>query len=649
MTTPETYDLGYDTETPEIEFSNGEDETSQFLGLQYVHSWAGGLQWLRTPKSRTTLANFRPTLIKCIEMRGTEETSYEYDIRLELTKTVFKDVRIAGSDLKSSRALQEKLAPIIHGEFVVYPSGWSHLWPALLELANTQGYPTEVTYKFMGWAEVEPESWCYFLPGADAGITSVGLDARYRMDASSLSQNLMRYGTGVRPMNPEERVPVAATLVDFFKLHPASVPITVQVLAGALSSWGIRSIPPLLHIHGESGAFKTTLAVLGLSLIGKFDSRHGGGAGNIPENWSSTQNSIMKQLHSAKDITLLIDDYKSMRGEPTMVVQSYSDSTTRNRLTSDQKQQESLVPLGLLLSTGEDAWESYESTQARTLAFSIPSLVKKPAELKAFTEKLGAIQDQAVDNFPLIGGSWAKWLATIGPEPIRKAIEKQLADHRKRISEQGTMHMRLASIMAMMLTAGDLVDLFLKDELPAARETYRAVAKEAWALLLQETAERAEDAAGLAPYTWMVSEIQQAIQQNEVHFTHRKMRGGPPLGAQHTQSIGFFDEDNLFLTKQSTFAWAEQRAARRHKSLHFSWSAFCQATREELGPFMHNGKDERISYSLHSNHTFVRAVVLSRTIVANSLQAEEPPTDTNPQDLLQHPATNDPFIDFINS
>ena len=111
------------------------------------------------------------------------------------------------------------------------------------------------------------------------------------------------------------------------------------------------------------------------------------------------------------------------------LVQSYSDSTTRNRMGADQENKSSLIPRGLLLSTGEDNWEAYESTQARTLAFPLPSL--EGQELKDFLSRLEVAQQQSHLG-PLIGASWIQWLIGQGEDTIRERVVDASGSTRRR-------------------------------------------------------------------------------------------------------------------------------------------------------------------------------------------------------------------------
>lgn len=575
----------------------------------YIHRWDTGLELVGRQRN-TILANFRPTLSHEIEVvQDGEDSLREYVALLELTPEDTIEIRIGGADLESERALRKRLAPILPASFIVYPHGWQHLAPAMFELATVRGYAKTTTYASMGWVSHEPP--VYLLPGSQ-GIGASGLLPKYQMDdrqLKTLPERMRRYGAGVRPaVTPAELSFAAEGLLTLLQLHPMAVTLAVQVLAGPLSAWGARATPPLVHVLGKTGSFKTTVCLLALNLLGTFD------RDSVPETWTSTQNALVRRLWEAKDVTLLVDDYKRSKfGEPVQLIQNYADSTTRSRMSSDQQNRASLTPRGLLLSTGEDTWEEHESTEARTITVYL----QRPDDekLTEFLIQLGSAQRMAAAGaLSIFGGTWVQWLAQQGKDHIgARYLDRKIA-HTEMISQvHRNVHVRLVGTMASLFAAGDIVQEYLDTTLPAVSEAFGVAKAAAWEQLISTGVDRAEEAATRSPYMWMLSEIQQAFRQHQIHFTHKSSKVWQPYGHAIGESIGFYDEENFYLTRQTTYRWLQKRLAMARSELPFSWNAFCQGAHDTLGAYMHNERDQRNSYVLSVRRQLIRCTVIPRS------------------------------------
>lgn len=122
-----------------------------------------------------------------------------------------------------------------------------------------------------------------------------------------------------------------------------------------------------LYIRGETGSFKTSLALLMLSCFRK-DSAHSA----APTNFESTSNAIEKYQYDLKDMVLVIDDYhptitskKDMDEKVQRIARGSGDHAARQRLNSDSSIKKSYVPRGLTVITGEDTPDISVSGLAR--------------------------------------------------------------------------------------------------------------------------------------------------------------------------------------------------------------------------------------------------------------------------------------------
>lgn len=596
----------------------------------YVYTRSAGLELLGT-RGNTALGNFHPVLIREIELRDGDETKREYDVRFTLSVDFFVDVRLRAQDIESDRTLRKRLIeqlPI--GKFIVYPSGWAHILPAIGELSQLTGYAKETAYASMGWVSTDP--MVYLLPSSK-GIGKNGVIDEVVMDDASvdaLPPSWRNYGREFKPPTATELPMVEEALTSALKLSPIMIVAITQVLGGALSSFGARQTPPLVHLLGETGSFKTTLSLIAMSCMGVFD-----GESAVTETWTSTQNSLMAALHDVKDVTLLIDDYKRTRSgtEPTTLIQNYADSTTRSRMSSDQSRRRSLLPRGLLISTGEDVWEAYQSVGARTIAI----LVKRPDDndLPNFMAAMAEVQGYAANGvLAMVGALWVQWLANHHPT----YIENFYKDAREiALTSVHTAHLRLTATLASLAAVSAVVEAFLADAMPNVLPVYQLARTDVWDTLAADAMVQSEEAATLSPYAWAIAEISQALSGGTIHFIHKSSKVTATLGSQNAKDkaiskfVGYYDDQNIYLTRQTTYDWLLYKAGMSRRDIHFSWNGFLQGAKNRLGPFLDsNGSDVRISYLSKMHGKVQRSLVIPITEV---MEVTPDPTQLNDSDV----------------
>lgn len=557
----------------------------------YVHDWSVGLEYVGgSTRHAVPVANFRPTFQREVELRDGETVTREYDARFELSQDFFIDVRLRAEDIASEKALRERLsAELPLTKYQIHHGAWPHILPAMTELSAQIAIQHEVAYASMGWISLDP--MMYVLPGCCAiGIN--GQVPTVTMDAQAIAQlppSWKNYGRDFRPATPAE-VPVAAdALRRLIKVSPTMVITITQVLGGMLSPFGVRKTPPLVHMLGQTGSLKTTQALLALSLMGVFD-----GESSVPETWTSTQNALMAALHDAKDVTLLIDDYKRVKNgaEPTTLIQNYADSTTRARMGQDQKRRRTLIPRGLLLSTGEDLWEGHQSVGARTITL----LVKRPDAnlLPAYLTEMSELQRMAQGGmFALVGGTFAKWIASHTAVWLEDVYTKL---REAALNNVSTAHLRLNATLASLIAIGRIVELFLTDCFPSVAPIYVAQRDTALQELIQEAQVLSEEAESLSPYEWAIVELSQALSGGAAHLRHRSAKNPAVIGSAVAPMVGYYDDEYVYLGRQTSWDWFLAKAGHAHRDLHFSWSGLLQGARNKLGPLLVNGVDCRTSF-----------------------------------------------------
>jgi hypothetical protein len=120
-------------------------------------------------------------------------------------------------------------------------------------------------------------------------------------------------------------------------------------------------------LHGQSGSFKSTLAVLALNFFGHFP-----GVENL-SNFDDSDGALEMRAFVLKDSLLVIDDLHPSNNRAAAllresrlqrIIRSFGNRTARARLNADLSSKNRYPPRGLLLITGEEC-ASLESSIAR--------------------------------------------------------------------------------------------------------------------------------------------------------------------------------------------------------------------------------------------------------------------------------------------
>lgn len=137
---------------------------------------------------------------------------------------------------------------------------------------------------------------------------------------------------------------------------------------GALYRSALGKSDNMVVLVGPTGTAKTTWLSLLMAHFGHEFSRT-----FLPSSWQSSANALEFLAFCAKDVLLLIDDYKPQAGQPKEVMQALSriihglaDGAGRATLTSDRKARPNVYPRGTVITSAEE-FPTGESNQARTL------------------------------------------------------------------------------------------------------------------------------------------------------------------------------------------------------------------------------------------------------------------------------------------
>jgi len=409
--------------------------------------------------------------------------------------------------------------------FTIRADMHKHIMPATVKLAEGR-YEEESEHGHTGWIDYGPDGsglHAFLLPGAVGAIHADGVDPEVRIRTDLLpdesvvaaSPELAPYGRGVRPPVTEaEETAAVEAFLHLLACSPSrgkTTAIVLQVLAGPLIPSGAGETPPLMHVRGSTGTFKTSFCVAALSMFGTWIRD----LVAPPTTWGSTPVFLQAMLHGAKDLTLLIDDYKKgvidQDRQIIRMIQQYADRTSRGRANQRGGITTSKLPRGLILSNGEDVWGSVASVEARTIEFTIG---KEEIDRLALDV---AQRDVMRGDLQLFGGAWIQWLAR-NWEPIMDEglVRRRRDEWRERLVDQheGT-HLRVITQVAVLAAVGDVLVDFIADTWPEHTETVREAVLATTTLLAGGVAERAELIKEAAPFRQLAIAVNEALNAGE--------------------------------------------------------------------------------------------------------------------------------------
>ncbi|MEI7636318.1 MAG: CHC2 zinc finger domain-containing protein [Syntrophus sp. (in: bacteria)] len=339
--------------------------------------------------------------------------------------------------------------------------GWIHQWGSrsIIEpgssIKDTVRHAIQVmskntlhtsTYTHTGWRNING-NMIFLTHGSAIGGCNVDVQ---------LAKETTRYAI---PYIPDEEIEAIATSLSFMNVgnHDVTIPLFTAVYMSPLTSL-FSEFQPLnfsFYSYGQTGTFKTTLAVLGLDHFGNFN------ATSLP-NLEDTANSVERRAFLLKDVLMVLDDYhpsglrKEAQAKESLVqrvIRAFSNRTGRGRLNSDSKEKGRYSPRGVLLVTGEEI-ASLQSTIARIFVIEIN---KGDVNI----EKLTALQDMA-DRLPHAMSSYVHWLRD-NMVDLQKQFSARFSALRKAATE-GAGHLKLPEHVAFLTFTLEVVSSWLVDK-----------------------------------------------------------------------------------------------------------------------------------------------------------------------------------------
>jgi hypothetical protein len=363
--------------------------------------------------------------------------------------------------------------------------------------------PTRTVFAHLGWREIDG-CWLYLHAGGAIyeGGPVEGIDV-------VLPDALAGYLLPPPPTGDQLVIAVRADLMLLEGLAPDRIafPLLTATYRAVLGSADFA-----LHVAGETGVFKTELAVLYQQHFGAgMDARH------LPASWSSTGNALEGTAFAAKDVLLTVDDFVPHGGaadvqrinrEADRLLRAQGNRSGRGRMRPDGSLRPTKPPRGLIVSTGEDVPRS-QSLRSRMLVIEVS---KGDVDLVRLT----ACQNDALaGRFAAAMAAFVRWL-TKRYATVLTDLPRKRAQFRDK-AVVGCQHARTPGIVAD-LAIGLQYFLDFAVEVSAIDSAKRAeLAERGWKALVAAAQEHADHVVHAEPCGQFLALLCAALASGRAH------------------------------------------------------------------------------------------------------------------------------------
>lgn len=339
-------------------------------------------------------------------------------------------VHVSASEFSSLNWVLTQLG----GKAIIFPgsSNSEHFKTAIQSLSL--GHQEILKFIHLGWRKVSGK---YVFLHANGAITENGLSTELRA-----STDEGRLGDFALPEPPvgQELIDAVKSSLEFLNLT-ADTPACF-CLYSALWRAPLNEVRPLdfsVYVVGETGSFKSEIcgvvqAHFGSAFRGK----------NLPENWSSTANSIEYRAYLAKDVIFVIDDYVPGEVSPVVagrIFRGAGNKSGRGRMSSDGSMRPVYYARCLPVATAEDLVGGV-SLKARMAICDI----SKDDISKSQLTKMQDFASRGV--LAQVMSAYLKWLAPQLPD-LKESLDQRFNELRTDASNS-EMHFRTPEVTASL-------------------------------------------------------------------------------------------------------------------------------------------------------------------------------------------------------
>lgn len=319
-----------------------------------------------------------------------------------------------------------------------------------------------------------------------------------------------------------------------------TLPLVLAALRAPLNT--LLATDFVVHLHGTTGAFKSTLAALVLCFFGEFSHN------TLPASFSDTSASLELKANVLHGVVFCADElvvrsnstYDETLAKANTLVRGVGNGAARGRLNRNLAARPDRPPHALVLTTGEQL-PAGESILARTLSIAVQ---RGDVDQRA----LSAVQA----NAGMLAGfmkAYILWLA-----PRLGLIGAWIGPRHRRLRDdfqQSGTHHRAPSTLAHLLLGAELLLEFGEHQRLLARHEADAFRERAERALIDATAQQHDVVANASPSQLFLSVLADLIQSKGVQLGHATH---PAADAPYAPLIGWRSGGEIWLLPEMAFS-----------------------------------------------------------------------------------------------
>lgn len=291
-----------------------------------------------------------------------------------------------------------------------------------------------VAYAHTGWRQIG-SGWCFL--HAEGAVGADGVETR-------VEGSLARYKLPAVAEDAPGALRIALRLLDLAPDHIA-FPLLLAAFRAPLCE--LLPFDAAIHLHGLTGACKSSILALTLSFFGDF------AHDRLPASWHDTPAALENILFLAKDLPVVIDDLAPKSADPkdplrakaSVVFRAVGNRSARARMRSDLTARPTRPPRCFVISSGEAVPEE-ASILARLVAVTVRP---KDVDLTVLTELQ---RDQG--RLPHAMREYIGWVARHWDD-LKRDLPPMLEVYRLRYQRLGG-HLRSGAAAANLAVAGEV-------------------------------------------------------------------------------------------------------------------------------------------------------------------------------------------------
>lgn len=479
-------------------------------------------------KTITRLTNGLPIITKRIEYTNGIDTKTEYELIVFVLDDNDKKLGPCKITEKDLAKLTSTICSRFIGKVINYESNSDKKMREVVEAIGRESVEAKTVYSHTGFIEQEGKKIFLYHGG------NIGIDENNEIETDLTDYNIQQYCFTDKEFELEEALKTEYSLLELGELKviiPMMATTFLSPLCSILQEEGIL-INYLLLLVGKTGTYKTSSAALMLSHFGNFE------VNKMPLSFRATFCGIEQVAFSAKDVLLVIDDYKpeTMETDQEKIMESilglWGDRNSRIKMNSKGGLHQKYSARGLGMVTAERPPKFSQSRLARAMTVYTQEGSINFGKLKEIYAKK--------EQLAFTMKHYIRWIIT-NEENIRKTA-RELQNTYSLKTEKLKLHPRIKqNIIVMMIGFTMWLDFLLENQIINSKKKEQ-LQNEAYSILQEVGINQENDVEDEDPAKVFFKAIGQLQIANKVYFVDYKT-GRPINDISFGTQIGYIDSE----------------------------------------------------------------------------------------------------------